>query len=1608
MSRDSGVHGDPANRLHKSRGRAMATCFSARRATWMVSLASVLFGIGCGTKEQPARAAAPLDSPALLAGYGFSEGAGNTTADASPNAFGGTLVGSPGWVAGKNGTGLSFNGSSTYVDLGNPSALQFSGSMTLSAWVLETANVGDDGQIVAKSDGISGWQLKSSPDTGVRTFAVVVTDASGNPVQRYSSTVRALNTWYHVAGIFNATARTLDIYVNGALDNGVLSGTVPSAIRASPVNVNIGRRTGDFHIQGIVDDVRIYARALAPTEIVADMGSPVGTGGGTADTTPPNVSVTAPTNGATVSGSVAVNATATDNVGVAGVQFLLDGASLGAEDTTAPYSVTWNTTTASPGTHVLSARARDAAGNTQTSSTVSVTVNNTVDTQPPTGTIVINGNAAATNSRTATLTLSATDTQGAVTQMRFSNTGSSFSTAEGYATTKTWTLTNGAGTKTVYVQFRDAAGNWSGSFTDSIVLDTTAPTISSVAASGITGSSANVTWTTSEPSTSRVEYGLTTAFGSFTPLDSTLVSSHAVTVSGLSPATTYRYRVRSIDAAGNERVGNNNTFTTAAGADIVPPSTPTGLAAVAASPMQVNLSWNAATDNVGVTGYIVFRNGVQVGTPAGTSFSDTGLSRATSYSYTVAARDAAGNLSAQSTPPVAITTPAFAISAVRAETITSTSAIILWTTDQLTTSQVQYGTTTSYGTVTPLDAALTTSHSVNLSGLSANTTYHYRVISRDAAANSIASGDNVFTTLSGGTSGTFQNEILIGSGLNLPTAIKFLPNGEMLVLELGGRIRRVNTATWTIYPTNFLTLTNIGTQNGQQGLMDLVLDPNFATNRFYYVFYTLGSPNRDRASRFTATADLTGTIAGSEFVIYQDPDTADIEHHGGALNFGNDGKLYITTGEHFNPNLAQSLTSSRGKLLRFNSDGTIPTDNPFHDGAGPNVDSIWALGLRNPFRASIDPPTGRLYIGDVGGNVNSTAQEELHVGARGANFGWPICEGFSCGSNPTFTSPIYAYAHNGRDSAITGGFVYRGTQFPSQYRGSYFFADYAQNWIKRLTFDANGNVTGVFNFEPPDGTPDGPYGDIVYLCEGPDGALYYVDLGYSDTTGEVGISKVRRIRFVGAANQPPVAVATAQPTGGPPPLLVTFSSAGTSDPEGAPLSYLWTFGDGATSTAPSPVHTYAASGRYTAQLSVSDGVNTTLAAPISLNVGNRPTPTILAPGNASLFRAGNVIAFSGTATDAEDGTLPASAFSWSIDFLHGGHVHPALPQNGVTSGTFTIPLEGHDFSGDTRYRFTLTVTDSDGLQGSTSVLVFPDKVNLTFDTVPSGLDITLDGIPRPTPFVHDTLIGFHHTIIASNQTVGQAVYAFASWSDGAAQQHVITVPTSAQSYVATYTVQQNPLPGGLVAGYRFSEGAGITTADLSGNGITGTLTNGPGWTTGQYGGGLSFTGDDFINLGNPAQLQMTGSMTLTAWIRTSSNPVDDASIVSKCGDVGWQLKTTADTGSRTLGLQISGTGGEAVQRYGATVLTTGTWYHVAGVYDASARTLSVYLNGALNNGVLAGTIPASQGNSPLNANIGQRAGSPVIFNFLGVIDEVHVFNRALSAAEIVTDMTIPR
>ena len=418
--------------------------------------------------------------------------------------------------------------------------------------------------------------------------------------------------------------------------------------------------------------------------------------------------------------------------------------------------------------------------------------------------------------------------------------------------------------------------------------------------------------------------------------------------------------------------------------------------------------------------------------------------------------------------------------------------------------------------------------------------------------------------------------------------------------------------------------------------MDIELDPAFATNNFVYVFYTQGSPNRDRVSRFTANG-LT-TVPGSEFLIWQDLSDAHAEHHGGDLSFGPDGKLYITVGEHFDPPQAQILSNFRGKVLRINSDGSVPPDNPFNDGAGPNREEIWALGLRNPFRASFDSVTGRYYIGDVGGNVNSTAVEELHLGVAGANFGWPTCQG-SC-AVAGMSNPIYAYPHAGRDAAIAAGFVYRGTQFPAEYVGNFFYADYTQNWIRRLTLDANGNVTGSLPFEPMDGSSDGPSGDIVHLTQGPDGALYYTDLGYSDVGGVFGTGKIRRIRYIPPGNLPPEVSSSALPTSGLPPLTVNFSSAGTLDPEGQPLTYLWDFGDGTNDGSPNPTHVYGTSGEYTVVLTVSDGTTSRNATPFTITVGNPPQPTIVTPAGSLTFRAGDQITFSGAASDPEDGGTP--------------------------------------------------------------------------------------------------------------------------------------------------------------------------------------------------------------------------------------------------------------------------------------------------------------------------------------------------------------------------------
>ncbi len=337
------------------------------------------------------------------------------------------------------------------------------------------------------------------------------------------------------------------------------------------------------------------------------------------------------------------------------------------------------------------------------------------------------------------------------------------------------------------------------------------------------------------------------------------------------------------------------------------------------------------------------------------------------------------------------------------------------------------------------------------------------------------------------------SESPVATGLSNPTAMAFAPDGRLFVCEQGGQLRVIKNGA--LLPTPFLTATV--NAFGERGLLGVTFDPNFATNQFVYVYYTATTPAiHNRVSRFTANGDVA--LAGSEVIILDLNNLSGAtNHNGGAIHFGPDGKLYIAVGENATPSNSQTLSNLLGKILRINADGSIPSDNPFFNTATGTNRAIWALGLRNPYTFAFQAGTGRMFINDVGQN----AWEEINVGQSGANYGWPTCEG-SCGAG--FVNPLFAYPHNGGNTtgcAITGGAFYNPTsnQFPANYSGTFFFADFCSGWIKRI----DPITAALADFATRLASP-------VDLQVHADGSLYYLERGGG---------RVVRIRFTGTEVQ---------------------------------------------------------------------------------------------------------------------------------------------------------------------------------------------------------------------------------------------------------------------------------------------------------------------------------------------------------------------------------------------------------------------------------------------------------------------------------------------------------
>jgi Concanavalin A-like lectin/glucanases superfamily/Domain of unknown function (DUF1929)/Bacterial Ig domain/IPT/TIG domain/Kelch motif len=421
----------------------------------------------------------------LIGAYAFNEGSGATVADSSGNGNNGTVSNTTWSTAGKFGSALSFNGSSSWVTVNDANNLDLTTGMTLEAWV-NPAALGTIWRttIMKEQSGGLVYSLYANTDTSRPSGHVFV----GSEQDTRGTTALALNSWTHLAVTYDGA--TLRLYINGTeVSSKPLSGSIHTSTGVLRIG---GNSIWGEYFSGLIDEIRIYNRALTTAEIQNDMNAPIGV----SDTAPPTVSLTAPSNGASVSGAVTVSANATDNVGVAGVQFLLDGAPLGAEDTTSPYSLSWNSATVANGAHTLSARARDAVGNTTTSAAVMVTVSNAPDTTPPTVAMTAPAEGA-TVSGSVTVSAAASDNVGVV-GVQFLLDGAALGAED---TTSPYSIswnsgTSSSGPHTLSARARDAAGNVTTSAVVNVTNvppDTTPPVVSMTAPPGGTTVSGLVT-----------------------------------------------------------------------------------------------------------------------------------------------------------------------------------------------------------------------------------------------------------------------------------------------------------------------------------------------------------------------------------------------------------------------------------------------------------------------------------------------------------------------------------------------------------------------------------------------------------------------------------------------------------------------------------------------------------------------------------------------------------------------------------------------------------------------------------------------------------------------------------------------------------------------------------------------------------------------------------------------------------------------------------------------------------------------------------------------------------------------------------------------------------
>jgi len=575
-----------------------------------------------------------------------------------------------------------------------------------------------------------------------------------------------------------------------------------------------------------------------------------------------------------------------------------------------------------------------------------------------------------------------------------------------------------------------------------------------------------------------------------------------------------------------------------------------------------------------------------------------------------------------------------------------------------------------------------------------------------------------------------------GQGKFNLTDFVFLPAGGILTSGKDGRVVHISPDLAT---QKTIAQINVAT-DGDLGLVGIDLAPDYAETRRIYAVYSYADNGwRARLVEWTVDNAATPRSIALERVIVDDMVVDNPTHAVGKVLADADGTIWLGMGDGADPFKtdplalrAQSLDGPHGKILRVNLDGTGVASNPFFDPSSPSSwkSRTWAYGLRNPFRFTMHPDK-TLYIGDVG----QTLREEMDLGVKGANYGWPCWEGNvknsfqampecrSIYAADTTVKPLFDYGRIAKGGSITGGEFAIGGVYPEPYNGSMIFADFAE--MKVWTFETNSfhQLTrapegGIGDQRTPDAFGTEARGPVSFR-RGPTGEIHWA---------EIYRGEIFKLTY-SHGNRPPVAQAGSEQTYGNP--TVKFFGSASSDPDGDALSYEWDFGDGAMSTAADPVHTYPAASRYTATLTVHDGKGLSSTAQVKVVLDDHaPTFSVTGPPPDKQFYVDELITATAAAGDVEDAGLGPEDVHWRADIVHcadeGCHTHPGRVSTGAV---FSMPFPDHGV--DVTVRVTAWVQDSAGHEATQAFDATPRLQTLTLSSSMSPVAFRVNNEPAP-------------------------------------------------------------------------------------------------------------------------------------------------------------------------------------------------------------------------------------------------------------------------------------